>query len=357
MHDSGDQDPIVQEHTSTVLVVDDVPENIAVLAGILRDEYRVVIATNGPDALALAQRTLVDLVLLDVMMPGMSGYEVCAQLKRDAATRDIPVLFVTSLGEHYNEERGLTLGAVDYLQKPCHAAIVRLRVRLHLQLHNQNLLLERRVSERTKELEDTRKEVVRRLGRAAEYRDNETGMHVIRMSKSARLIALAAGLPLARANLLFEAAPMHDVGKIGIPDSVLLKPGSLNPEEWAQMKTHPTIGAEIIGNHDSDLLRLARLVALTHHERWDGSGYPAGLAGEAIPLEGRIVAIADVFDALTSARPYKAAWSTEKSLALMRAQEGSAFEPRLLQAFLSIVPEIEQLRLEFSDAHSFNQDW
>jgi putative two-component system response regulator len=227
---------------------------------------------------------------------------------------------------------------------------------MHLQLHNQNVLLEQRVSERTRELENTRKEVVRRLGRAAEYRDNETGMHVIRMSQSARLIALRSGMPQAQANLLFEAAPMHDVGKIGIPDNILLKPASLNAEEWLEMKKHPVIGAEIIGNHDSDLLCLARTVALTHHEKWDGSGYPYGLAGDDIPIEGRIVAIADVFDALTSTRPYKAAWSTTQTVEFMASQSGIAFDPRLLEAFMALVPEIEQLRLEFSDAPNPTKD-
>lgn len=335
--------------SGTILVVDDVPENIAVLAGILRGLYRVIIATNGADALAVVRQNPVDLILLDVMMPGMNGYEVCQRLKSDISTRDIPVIFVTSLGEHSDEKRGLELGAVDYLQKPCHASIVRLRVKMHLEHHNLNLALERRVVERTRELEDTRKEVVRRLCRAAEYRDNETGMHVIRMSKTSWLIALAAGASATQAELLLDAAPMHDIGKIGIPDRVLLKPGRLEGEEWELMKTHSKVGAEIIGNHQSELLQVARVVALTHHEKWDGSGYPQGLAGENIPLEGRIATIADVFDALTSERPYKLAWSTSKAVDYMRAQSGISFDPRLLGVFLSLVPEIEQIRCEFSD--------
>ena len=334
----------------TILVVDDVPENITVLAGILRGGYRVLVATSGADALALVRQNTGDLILLDVMMPGMNGYEVCQHLKSDQATRDIPVMFVTSLGEHANEEHGLELGAVDYLQKPCHAAIVRLRVKLHLEHHNQNVLLERRVTERTRELEDTRKQVVRRLGRAAEYRDNETGMHVIRMSKVSRLIARAAGLSERHAELLLDAAPMHDVGKIGIPDHILLKPGRLDGAEWEIMKTHAKMGADIIGDHDSDLLRLARAVALTHHEKWDGTGYPNGLAGENIPVEGRIVAIADVFDALTSERPYKAAWPSQDAAQYMQTQSGISFDPHLLTLFFSLLPEIERIRDKFSDA-------
>lgn len=336
--------------TGTILVVDDVPENITVLAGILRGTYRVLVATNGADALTLVRQNVVDLILLDVMMPVMNGYEVCQRLKSDSATRSIPVIFVTSLGDYADEERGLELGAVDYLQKPCHAAIVRLRVKLHLEHHNQNVVLERRVVERTRELDDTRKQVVRRLGRAAEYRDNETGMHVIRMSKVSHLIARAAGLSSAQSELLLDAAPMHDVGKIGIPDHVLLKPGRLDGAEWEIMKTHANIGAEIIGNHNSDLLRLARTVALTHHEKWDGSGYPNGLAGENIPIEGRIVAIADVFDALTSERPYKSAWHPDDAVQYMQAQSGISFDPRLLEIFLSLLPEVERIRHEFSDA-------
>ncbi len=333
----------------TLLVVDDVPENIDVLAGILRPYYRVKFATNGGDALALCQAAPPSLVLLDVMMPGMSGLEVCRSLKADLRTCDIPIIFLTALTEARDEEHGLTLGAVDYLHKPCKPAIVLQRVRIHLDLHNQNQALEAKVRERTRQLEDTRVEIIRRLGRAAEYRDNETGLHVVRMSQSAGLLARAAGVPDNRADLLVEAAPMHDIGKIGIPDHILLKPGKLDPEEWTVMKTHPTIGAEIIGEHDSDLLRMARVVALNHHERWDGSGYPRGLAKQAIPLEGRIVALADVFDALTSERPYKKAWSAEDAGNFIQSQSGAAFDPHLAQLFLGLLPEIIEINRRFAD--------
>jgi len=333
----------------TLLVVDDVPENITTLAGILRSQYRVIFATSGADALECVRRQPVDLILLDIMMPGMDGYEVCRRLKANLATREIPVIFVTAMGEAGDEAHGLELGAVDFLHKPCHAAIVKLRVQLHLERQNQSLALERLVRDRTHELDDTRIEIVRRLGRAAEYRDNETGMHVIRMSKTSHLLALAAGVSAPQAELLLNAAPMHDVGKIGIPDRVLTKPGPLDPEEWALMKTHPQVGAEIIGDHHSDLLKMARSVALTHHEKWDGSGYPLGLAGEEIPLEGRIVAIADVFDALTSVRPYKRAWSSAEAVAHLRQQSGKAFDPRLLGLFLDLVPEVERIRRQHTD--------
>jgi putative two-component system response regulator len=333
----------------TILVVDDIPENISTLAGMLRDNYRVLFATSGADALEIVRQQQFDLILLDVMMPGMDGYEVCRRLKADIVTREIPVIFVTALTEVQDETRGLELGAVDFLHKPCHAAIVRLRVQLHIERHNRSHSLERLVQERTRELDETRIEIVRRLGRAAEYRDNETGMHVIRMSKSSRLLARAAGVAERQANLLLNAAPMHDIGKIGIPDRVLIKPGPLDPEEWALMKTHPLIGAEIIGDHPSELLQMARIVALTHHEKWDGSGYPHGLAGDGIPLEGRIVTIADVFDALTSERPYKHAWSTVEAVDFMRAQSGSIFDPDLLNLFLDLIPQVEDIRRRYAD--------
>ncbi|PKO40766.1 MAG: two-component system response regulator [Betaproteobacteria bacterium HGW-Betaproteobacteria-4] len=340
---------IERKPMGTILVVDDVPENIATLAGMLRDNYRVLFATSGADALEIVRRQQFDLILLDVMMPGMDGYEVCRRLKADIVTREIPVIFVTALTEVQDETRGLELGAVDFLHKPCHAAIVRLRVQLHIERHNRSHSLERLVQERTRELDETRIEIVRRLGRAAEYRDNETGMHVIRMSKSSRLLARAAGVSERQANLLLNAAPMHDIGKIGIPDRVLIKPGPLDPEEWDLMKTHPLIGAEIIGDHPSELLQMARIVALAHHEKWDGSGYPHGLAGDEIPLEGRIVTIADVFDALTSERPYKKAWSTAEAVDFMRAQSGAMFDPGLLHLFLNMIPQVEDIRQRYAD--------
>jgi putative two-component system response regulator len=335
-------------HRETILVVDDVPQNIDILAAILDGEYRVIVATNGPDALEAAQGQP-GLILLDVMMPGMDGYEVCRRLKADMRTRSIPVIFVTALGDANDEELGLKLGAVDYLHKPSRPAIVRQRVRIHLELHSQNLALEGRVRERTRELEAARLEIVSRLGRAAEYRDNETGMHVVRMGELCHLLALAAGIPAAQAELLRLAAPMHDVGKIGIPDRILLKPGKLDEAEWGVMRTHPLIGAEILGDNDSELLTLARNVALTHHERWDGKGYPHGLAGQAIPVEGRIAAICDVHDALTSARPYKQPWSSQDAIAFIEGEAGGAFEASLVARFVGLGPEIVRISERYSD--------
>ena len=337
------------ETMETILVVDDAPANIDVLAGVLRPHYRVHFATNGADAIDIATRTLPGLVLLDVMMPGMSGYEVCQQLKADRRTREIPVIFVTSLEEAQDEEVGLSLGAVDYLHKPCPAAILLRRVRIQMDLHHHHRTLEAKVRDRTRELESTRLQVIRRLGRAAEYRDNETGLHVVRMSESAGILARALGMSEPSAQLVTEAATLHDVGKIGIPDHILLKPGKLDAQEWETMKTHSRIGAEIIGDDSSDLLRLARVVALSHHERWDGSGYPQGLSGRDIPIEGRIVSIVDVYDALTSERPYKKAWKSCDAAAYIQEQSGTAFDPELTSLFQQLLPQIDEINLRFTD--------
>ncbi|MDH4451471.1 MAG: response regulator [Rhodoferax sp.] len=335
---------VAHDATPTILIADDVPENIMALADMLGDDYRIVVATSGAEVFELLHTTLPDLILLDVMMPVMDGYEVCRRLKANIGTRDIPVIFVSGLGQAHSETHGLELGAVDYLHKPCAPALVRLRVRMHLQARNQRLALEHLVRERTAELENSHTEIVRCLGRAASYKDNETGMHVVRMGKASRLLALAAGLSEAHAQLLLLAAPMHDIGKVGIPDAILNKPGPLDAAEWQHMQQHPRIGAEIIGDHTSALMKMARSVALTHHEKWDGSGYPHGLRGEDIPLEGRIVAIADVFDALTSKRPYKAAWSDEAAMDYLNAQAGSAFDPTLVALFTTLKPALQAIR-------------
>lgn len=320
-----------------LLLVDDEPVNLQVLREVLAQDWRLIFATDGARALALAREQKPDLILLDVMMPDMDGYAVCAALKADATTAHIPVIFVTALGDVSDETRGFDAGAVDYITKPISAPIVRARVRTHLSLV------------RADELRETRLEIVQRLGRAAEYKDDETGLHVVRMSHYAHRLALAAGCDEAWSEDLLNAAPMHDVGKIGIPDMILQKPGKLTPEEWTVMRRHPEIGAEIIGEHPTRMLCMARLVALTHHEKWDGSGYPRGLAGEAIPLPGRIVAIADVFDALTSVRPYKAAWPVEQALEYLTSQAGKHFDPALVQVFVSALDQMLVIRNKWQD--------
>lgn len=320
-----------------LLLVDDEPVNLQVLREVLAQDWRLIFATDGARALELAREQKPELVLLDVMMPDMDGYAVCAALKQDAATTHIPVIFVTALGDVSDETRGFEVGAVDYITKPISAPIVRARVRTHLSLV------------RAEELRATRLEIVQRLGRAAEYKDDETGLHVVRMSHYAHRLALAAGCDEAWAEDLLNAAPMHDVGKIGIPDVILQKPGKLTPEEWAVMRRHPEIGAEILGEHASRMLCMARAVALGHHEKWDGSGYPAGLSGEAIPLAARIVAVADVFDALTSVRPYKPAWPVEQATTLLTEQSGRHFDPRLVAVFLELLPQILEIRARWTD--------
>lgn len=324
-----------------ILVVDDVPANIDVLSEILRPTYQVKVVTNGAMALKIAMsKQPPDLILLDIMMPEMDGYEVCRQLKNNPKTRGIPVIFVSAMDEVNDETKGFELGAVDYITKPVSPSIVKARVKTHLALLDQNRVLEKKVKERTAEIHDTRLQIIHCLGAASEYRDEETGTHISRMSQYSKIIALAAGLGVEEAELLLQAAPMHDVGKIGIPDRILLKPGKLDKEEWEIMKTHTTIGAKIIGHHSSDILTLARQVALTHHEKWDGTGYPNGLAGEAIPLHGRIVMLADVFDALTSDRPYKKAWSDAAAIQEINDMSGQHFDPQLVRVFMKVFPEI-----------------
>ncbi|MFV3369259.1 HD domain-containing phosphohydrolase [Pseudomonas sp. NY15435] len=327
-----------QDHRPCLLLVDDEATNLQVLRHILQDDYRLLFAKDGDKALELANRERPDLVLLDVMMPGMTGFEVCQRLKAEQATCTIPVIFVTALADVPDEARGFEVGAVDYITKPVSPPIVRARVRTHLSLV------------RVEELRETRLQIVQRLGKASEYKDNETGLHVIRMSHYAHILARAAGYSEKAADDLLNAAPMHDVGKIGIPDAILQKPGRLDEHEWAVMRQHPEIGARIIGEHDSNLLRLARSIALTHHERWDGTGYPKGLRGEEIPVEGRIVAIADVFDALTSVRPYKPAWSIDEAVELLRREKGSQFDPELVELFLGCLPDILAVRERWADA-------
>ena len=320
-----------------ILAVDDEASNLQLLRQILQDHYRLLFAKDGARALDLARQEQPDLILLDVMMPGMSGYEVCAALKAHPGTAAIPVIFVTALTDTDDEVEGFEAGAVDYITKPVSPPIVRARVRTHLSLV------------RMEELRASRLEIVQRLGLASEYKDNETGLHVIRMSHFARVLGIAAGLTEQEADDLLHAAPMHDVGKIGIPDRVLQKPGPLDAEEWKVMQSHVNIGAEIIGEHSGGMLGLARNIALTHHEKYDGSGYPNGLKGDAIPLEGRICAIADVFDALTSVRPYKKAWSEEEAIDFLRQQKEKHFDPVLVDLFIEQMPAIRAIRLRWAE--------
>lgn len=348
-----------QQDRQTILAVDDTPENLDVVKGILSSEYIVKAAINGTTALKIVEKQPPDLILLDINMPGMDGYEVCRQLKANRATKKIPIIFLTANDQVTDEARGLELGGADYILKPVCAPILKERVKTQLALYNQNFLLECKVKERTKELEmareeadDTCREIIKRLARAAEYKDSDTGDHVLRMSHYARLIAKAYGINDKEADLILNAAPMHDVGKIGIPDHVLLKPGKLDKDEWEIMQQHTTIGVEIIGDHPSELITLAQSIAHCHHEKWDGSGYPRGLTGEHIPLSSRIIALADVFDALTSVRPYKEAWPIEKTIKVMTEDSGTHFDPKVFEAFIRVLPEMLEIKSSVEKGNS-----
>lgn len=336
-----------------ILIIDDEEMNIQLLERIFEPAgAAAVISTTDPRrALDLYREHRPDLVLLDLKMPHLEGHEVLAQLREDTpADAYVPILVLTSDGSGEARRRALSGGANDFLTKPFSPVEVRLRTQnlletrfLHLALKDHNRLLEQRVRERTaelvrrtEELEDARIEILERLARAAEFRDDETGLHTRRVGRVSALLAETLGLPRADVELIRRAAPLHDVGKIGIPDAVLLKDGRLTPEEFEIMKSHTVIGAEILSGSHVALLAVGREIALTHHERWDGRGYPVGLAGERIPLAGRAVAVADVFDALTHPRPYKRAWSADAAVAEIQREAGGQFDPEVSRAFAAL---------------------
>lgn len=336
-----------------ILIIDDEPANLKLLDKMLASQgYAQRILIQDPrEVLARYREARPDLILLDINMPHLDGYQVMEQLK--ALDDPLPPPIVILTAQHGKDFllRALAAGARDFITKPFDRNELLMRVRNllaaqlgHRMLHQQKDVLEEMVRQRTEELNRTRLQVVQRLGRAAEYRDNETGYHIIRMSQTSALLAQKLGWSDAACELMLNASPMHDIGKIGIPDQILLKPGRLDAAEWEVMKTHAAIGAELLDADDSSLLRLAREIALTHHEKWDGSGYPHALAGEAIPQSGRIVAVADVFDALTSARPYKKAWPVEAAEAYVRDNAGSHFDPAVAACFLDNLPEVLAIR-------------
>ena len=282
-------------------------------------------------------------------MPKMDGYEVCRRLKADPKTVQIPIIFVTTMGDTEEEHIGLELGAVDYITKPINPLLIRARVKTHLALYHQHQICEKKVHERTSALRSARQEIVERLEAAASWRDNDTGFHVKRMSRYSVALARKFGWDQKLCDRLLHAAPMHDIGKIGIPDGILLKPDKLTRKEWEVMKTHAEIGAEILGEGSSPLMQMSREIAIAHHEKWDGGGYPGSSKGEEIPLSGRIVAIADVFDALTMERPYKKAWPTDKAFSIIGDEAGKHFDPKLALLFLEIRDEILGIREQFMD--------
>lgn len=333
----------------SVLIVDDTIENLDILTEILKDEYNVKVATNGVLALRVAEKTLPDIILLDIIMPEMDGYEVCVKLKENPLTKKIPVIFISAKNQDIDEVMGFALGAVDYITKPISAVITKARIKTHLALSDQKKGLEIEVKEKTKELFDTRLEIIHKLSKAAEYKDDETGRHIERVSRYSALIGREYGLGLEECEILMNAAPMHDIGKIGVPDYILQKPSKLTVEEFEVIKTHTSIGAEILGGSNSALLNVAKKIAFEHHEKWNGTGYPLGLKGEEINLYARITAVADVYDALTSKRPYKDPWLSEKAIEWIMNQSSQHFDPKVIIAFTKVIPKILEIENKLKD--------
>lgn len=361
-----------QSARQIVMIVDDTPDNISLLSGLLKDQYKIKIATNGLKALQIAMlNPAPDLILLDVMMPEMDGYETCRRLKENPRTADIPVIFLTAKSQVKDEEMGLRLGAVDYIAKPISPPIVLARVATQLNLvraryllQDQNRHLESLVLDRTHKLAKMQDATIMAMASLAETRDNETGNHIRRTQHYVAALAralqnhprFASELTDENIDLLFKSAPLHDIGKVGIPDTILLKPGKLNADEFEIMKLHTVFGRETILSveqylgESNEFLRFAREITYSHQEKWDGSGYPENLVGDAIPVSARLMAIADVYDALISRRIYKPAFSHEESISLMRKGRASHFDPDILDVFLQIADQFHQIALRFRES-------
>ncbi len=339
---------------STILVVAEAGPDSEALRGIIaRLQCNALVI--GPIELAPVLEFLdppPELIVYEASDPEFDAAAICRRLQGNLRTRFVPVIFHNGQADSDKELAAFDGGAQDYLRAPFDEKVAFARLRLHQQLYVQKRQLATLIQTRTKEVNAANTELVKRLRAAAEFKDDETGSHIERMSRVSQLLARAAGLSEAEADLLLLTAPMHDVGKIGIPDRILLKPTPLTPDEWRVMRQHPGIGAGIIGKHDAPILKIARRIALTHHEKWDGTGYPRGLKGEEIPLVGRIVALADVFDALTSERPFKPAWPVETAITYIREQSGKHFDPRLAGLFLELMPEILKIRTEHPEKPS-----
>jgi len=324
-----------------ILIVDDSDDIRALLGTLLKKFYEVRLAANGRQALQVAAQTpQPHRILLDVEMPGGNGYEVCKRLKDDPVTRGIPVIFISGRAEKQDGARGFELGGVDYVEKPIKPPIVLARVRTHLAAYENLRQLEARVAERTMEPHGIRQELIRRLSRAMEVRDGNLTHRVIRVSQYVKLIAQAAGARPDLCELLMHAAPLYDIGKLGVPEVVLQKTAKLNQKEWEEVRKHPEVGARIIGEHKDPLLKLARMMALTHHERWDGTGYPSKLAGELIPLPGRLMAIADAFEAMTTTQRYRPPMTIEQAAADIASEARTHFDPKLVEAFQIALPKL-----------------
>ena len=346
----------VDIYRAGVLIVDDQVENVELLSRVLtRSGYtNLYSTTDSRETVALYTKHKPDIVLLDIMMPHLDGFGVMLQLQALPSDDYIPILVLTADNQRETRIKALKSGAKDFLTKPFDRIEVSTRIKnilevrlLHKEVLRQNAILEEKVLERTKELHDSRLEIMQRLARAAEFRDSDTGAHISRMSLYSAELGRAAGLSGRECDLLLNASALHDIGKIGIPDRVLLKKGSLDNEEFTLMREHVAIGSQILDGSESPLIRLAEMIARTHHERWNGSGYPNGLLGDDIPLMGRIVSICDVFDALTSRRPYKDPWSVESTIAELQREAGVTFDPNLVALFISILPRIIEIKRHY----------
>ena len=342
--------PFRQGRRATVLVVDDSEDVLSLFQTALKADYDVKLAGSGGEALFQADtEPLPDIILLDVQMPPPNGYEVCAQLKANPALTNIPVIFVSARTDVKDQGKGLALGAVDYITKPFSTALVLARLRNHLALYDQRRALEDQVRQRTDELHSTRLQIIRRLSRAMEYREGGLTHRVLRVSHYVKLLATEIGMDADMIEVVFEAVPLYDIGKIGVHDYILLKSDHLNKVETAEMRRHPEIGAQIIGKHENPLLATARLMALTHHERWDGKGYPKGLSGEAIPLVGRILAIADAYEAMTATQRHRSPFHSYKAERQITEAAGTQFDPEIVAAFKNVMRDFEKVKRTFHD--------
>jgi len=325
-----------------ILVVDDEPTNLQAIRQVLSTNYKLVYANNGKSALESAVKHNPALILLDIDMPDMNGYEVCRILKTMPETEGTPIIFVSGLKEIGNETIGFECGAIDYIVKPITPQILLARIKAHLSTVHAS------------RLDKSYRDAVYMLGKAGHYNDTDTGIHIWRMAAYARQLAESLGCENELCKQIELAAPMHDTGKIGIPSNILRKPDKLNAEEWEIMKTHTTIGYEILSQSDATVFKMAAEIALRHHEKWDGSGYPSGLAGNSIPLVARIVAIADVFDALTMERPYKKAWETTDAIDFLQKNSGSHFDPELVSAFSKNISKILEIKCRWEELEIIN---
>jgi len=337
-----------------ILAVDDSPDLLALMSKALSSAYTVITVEDGGNAIVAAEgEPRPDLILLDVDMPEVSGFEVCRALKGEARTADIPIIFLTSRSETQAQVEGFESGAVDYVTKPINGKVLMARVRMHLALADRRHELERLVQERTAQLEKTRAELIRRLGRAMQLHESSAvGNRVMRLAQYARLISQTAGAKPQVGEMMAIAAPLHDVGKLGIPSEILQKKEKLSAPDWERIRRHPKIGAEIIGEHDDPLLRLARQIALTHHENWDGSGYPDGLKGEAIPWPGRVMAVVDSFEAMTATQFYRGPRTTDDAQFEIEKLSGKRYDPAIVEAFKKALPAMLKVRETFADALS-----